>query len=361
MRLSFFDYQLPEELIAQHPAPRRPDSRLLVLRRDGLPEHRGFPEVTDLLRPGDLLVRNDTLVIPARLIGRRASGGRVELLLLRPLAGAARWSAMIRPGKAVRPGSRLIFEEVAAEVEEKHPDGTVTVAFPLREDVFQKWLSGAGRMPLPPYIRRADDESAAVLEEDRRRYQTVYARQAGAVAAPTAGLHFTEEIFAALREKGVAIADLTLHVGAGTFLPVRTESLEDHVMHAEDFSLSEETARAVNACRDRGGRVVALGTTTARVLEAAGASGEPLTADAGSTDLFIKPGHRWRVVEALITNFHLPKSTLLVLVCALAGTDRLLAAYREAVARRYRFFSYGDACFLERAEDRNASLKKGRA
>lgn len=349
MHLSVFDYQLPEELIAQHPAPRRQDSRLLTLRRDAQPEHRRFPDVLDLLRPGDLLVRNDTKVIPARLLGRRASGGRVELLLLRPLADAARWSALIRPGKAVHPGNRLTFGEIAVEVEEKQPDGTVIVVFPLKDAAFTDWLAAAGRMPLPPYIRRADDEPAAVLDEDRRRYQTVYARQPGAVAAPTAGLHFTEELFTALRTKGVEIADLTLHVGAGTFLPVRTENLEDHAMHAEDYTLPEETALAINVCRNRGGRVVALGTTTARVLEAVGAAGGPLTAAAGSTNLFIKPGHHWQVVEALITNFHLPKSTLLVLVCALAGTDRLLAAYREAVARRYRFFSYGDACFLERA------------
>ncbi len=353
MDLAHFNFDLPPELIAQHPAAQRDASRLLVLPAAGPLRHGHFPDLVDLLDARDLLVRNDTRVLPARLIGRRENGARVELLLLQPAAGAAdrpRWLALGKPGKALRPGRRLLFGEVTAEVVAQAADGTVTVDFAVLPARFDDWLAAAGRMPLPPYIRRRDEEDAAVLAEDRERYQTVYARETGAVAAPTAGLHFTAEVFERLRAKGVEIRDLTLHVGAGTFLPVRVDDLDDHVMHHERFALPRETADAVAACRARGGRVVAVGTTSARVLETQANDDGTVRPGAGSTDLFIKPGHRWRVVDALLTNFHLPQSTLLVLVCALAGTDRLLAAYREAVVQRYRFFSYGDACWIERGK-----------
>jgi S-adenosylmethionine:tRNA ribosyltransferase-isomerase len=368
MDLARFDFTLPPALIAQHPAPRRDASRLLVISRSGPLRHLHFPDLVNLLQPEDLLVRNDTRVLPARLIGRRDTGGRVELLLLEPV-GAARWRALARPTKSLRPGKRLIFDFpvgaglvsapggqtpapfVYGNVIEKHDDGAVVVEFAIDAEKFDALLATIGRMPLPPYIHRRDDETPEVLAEDRDRYQTIYAREPGAVAAPTAGLHFTDEVLARIRAKGVAIADLTLHVGAGTFLPVRVANLDDHVMHHERFALPPETADAIAACRRRGGRVAAVGTTTARVLETQANDDGAVRPGAGSTNLFIKPGHAWRAVDVLLTNFHLPKSTLLVLVCALAGTDRLLAAYREAVAREYRFFSYGDACWIERNEE----------
>jgi S-adenosylmethionine:tRNA ribosyltransferase-isomerase len=350
MRLSQFTYDLPADRIAQTPAPARTDSRLLVIPRNGDVSHRRFPAVLDRLRPGDVLVRNVTRVIPARLIGTRAAGGRAELLLLHPLAGpAVRWQALAKPGRALKAGARLHFGPLTAAVDEKHADGSVAVSFDCPPADFDRLLDEHGRMPLPPYIRRKDHEDPARLADDRARYQTVYAREAGAVAAPTAGLHFSEALLAAIARQGVTIADLTLHVGAGTFLPIRAENLDEHTMHGEWFALPAETASAVETARAQGGRVIAVGTTTARVLETVGATPGPLKATSGETRLFIKPGHEWRVVDVLLTNFHLPKSTLLVLVCALAGTDRLLAAYREAVAAGYRFFSYGDACWIERA------------
>jgi S-adenosylmethionine:tRNA ribosyltransferase-isomerase len=347
--LSDFDFELPRELIAQHPAPQRSDSRLLAIPREGPFCHKRFADIVGLVRPGDLLVRNNTKVLPARLIGKRANGGRAELLLLHPIVGdGLSWRAMAKPGKALRVGTALQFGRLAVTVTAKQGDGTVTARFETSSEDFLRLLAAEGRMPLPPYIRRADDEAPAVLAEDRERYQTIYAKIDGAVAAPTAGLHFTEEVFAALRAKGVEVAELTLHVGAGTFLPIRADRLNDHVMHAEWFNLPVATADAISACRERGGRVIAVGTTTARVLESVADESGALRPGVGETRLFIRPGHRWRAVDALVTNFHLPKSTLLVLVCALAGTERLLAAYRAAVRERYRFFSYGDACWIER-------------
>lgn len=347
--LSQYDFLLPPEQIAQFPAPRREQSRLLVIGRDGQPLHRGFAEIGELFRPGDVLVRNDTKVLPARLIGRRDTGGRVELLLLNPVAGdAVAWQAMAKPAKALASGKTLRFGALTAVVEAKHDDGTVTVSFPVDHAQFDRLLAQEGRMPLPPYIHRDDNEDAAVLAADRERYQTVYAAWSGAVAAPTAGLHFTPELFDRLRATGVEIVDLTLHVGAGTFLPVRTDNLDDHEMHSERFALSADTAATIQRARDQGRRVIAVGTTSARVLETVARDGGPLRAATGQTALFIRPGHTWRVVDVLVTNFHLPKSTLLVLVCALAGTNRLLGAYREAVNAGYRFFSYGDACWIQR-------------
>ncbi|NLH47499.1 MAG: tRNA preQ1(34) S-adenosylmethionine ribosyltransferase-isomerase QueA [Myxococcales bacterium] len=349
-RLARYDFDLPAELIAQHPAARRSASRLLVIPRERPLEHRRFADLVELFRPGDVLVRNNTKVLPARLIGRRESGGRIELLLLAPAAGVAdRWRAMARPGRAMVPGAEFRFGELPVRIAARHPDGTVDVDFLVPAGQLLELLAREGRMPLPPYIRREDSEDPRVLAEDRERYQTVYAKIPGAVAAPTAGLHFTPELFAQLAARGVTVADLTLHVGAGTFLPVRSATLDDHVMHAERYELPAAAAEAINRGRAAGGRIVAVGTTSARVLETLGESAGPLAAAQGETRLFIRPGRPWRIVDVLVTNFHLPKSTLLVLVCALAGTERLLAAYREAVAQGYRFFSYGDACWIERA------------
>jgi S-adenosylmethionine:tRNA ribosyltransferase-isomerase len=261
-----------------------------------------------------------------------------------------RWRALAKPGRALTPGRALRFGALAAHVEQRLDDGQIIVAFDVDENEFPQLLEREGRMPLPPYIRRDAQTSASTLAEDRERYQTVYAREPGAVAAPTAGLHFTDDLFAAIRARGAFIAEVTLRVGAGTFLPIRTDDLSRHVMHAESFELPPETAAAIDACRARGGRVIAVGTTTARVLETLAGDDGRAPAGRGETSLFIAPGRPWRAVDALITNFHLPRSTLLVLVCALAGTDRLLAAYREAVALGYRFFSYGDACWIERDE-----------
>ncbi|MHA1570033.1 MAG: tRNA preQ1(34) S-adenosylmethionine ribosyltransferase-isomerase QueA [Alphaproteobacteria bacterium] len=349
MDLSTFDFDLPAELIAQHPAPRRDAGRLLVIPREGELKHRAFPDMVDLLREGDLLIRNNTRVIPARLIGKRETGGRVELVLLEPAGEPTRWLAIGRPMRALRPGRRLHFGALTATVQERIDENTLSVSFAADPVVFDNLLAEAGRMPLPPYIKRSDDEDPEVLARDRERYQTVYARQPGAVAAPTAGLHFTDEIFTRIKEKGVEVREVTLHVGAGTFLPIRSEHLEDHIMHSEKYTLPEETAEAIRRCRERGGRLVAVGTTTTRVLETLARDDGNVAPGSGRTELFIKPGHRWRAVDALLTNFHLPKGTLLVLVCALAGTERLLAAYHEAVAQKYRFFSYGDACWIERA------------
>ncbi len=347
--LSTYEFELPPEQIAQHPTARRDESRLLVVPAAGPVVHRHFRDILDLLQPGDLLVRNNTRVLPARLIGTRDTGGRVELLLLEPTAvEGVRWRAMVKPGRATGPGRKLHFGELHAIVTEKHEDGTIDVSFPVAPEKFDRLLAREGRMPLPPYIHRDDEEAPRVLAADRERYQTVYAAQDGAMAAPTAGLHFTDAFFAQIAAHGVEVIDLTLHVGAGTFLPVRSERLDEHVMHCERFVLTADAAAKIQAARDAGRRIVAIGTTTARVLEHLGGKGR-LAATTGSTDLFITPGYAWRVVDVLVTNFHLPKSTLLVLVCALAGTERLLTAYREAVAAGYRFFSYGDACWIQRA------------
>jgi S-adenosylmethionine:tRNA ribosyltransferase-isomerase len=347
--LSSYDYELPEAQIAQHPAARRDASRLLAIPRGADVEHRVFGDLVTLFRPGDLIVRNNTKVLPARLIGTRPTGGRVELLLLEPLPGpGVAWRAMAKPARALHPGGRLSFGSRPAVIRGKHADGTVDVDFPIDAAQFDALLAEEGRMPLPPYIRRGDNDPPAVPIEDRERYQTVYAREPGAVAAPTAGLHFTDDVFAQLAAAGVQLAEVTLHVGAGTFAPVRVERLDDHVMHRERFELTAEAAAQIQTARREGRRVIAVGTTTARVLETLGAGGRELVATRGDTNLFIRPGHAWSVVDALVTNFHLPKSTLLVLVCALAGPERMLAAYRAAVAAGYRFFSYGDACWIER-------------
>ena len=344
MKISEFDFDLPEELIAQEPAARRDASRLLVLPPGGAPEHRAFLDLPGLLAPGDLLVTNDTRVIPARLVGTKPSGGKAELLLcegLDPEEGrlGKRWRALGQASKPIRAGTTLRFGDLEAKVLEAEGEGFFVVELSEGGAALEAALERAGRIPLPPYVRRAPTDA------DRERYQTVFARVPGSAAAPTAGLHFTPGALEALEARGVRRATVTLHVGPGTFLPMRGEDLDGHVMHAERYEVPEATARALEACRARGNRVVAVGTTTLRTLESAWRDGA-VRAGPGRTTLFVRPGHAFRAVDALVTNFHLPRSTLLVLVCALGGKERVLAAYREAVARRYRFFSYGDAMLL---------------
>lgn len=352
MKVSDFDFALPQELIAQRPAERRDASRLLVLRcARGSIEHRMFADLPELLEPGDLLVLNDARVVPARLLGRKAgTGGKVELLLVRPAAdeGAAaalerdvsalRWVCLGQASKGLKPGARVELEaDLHAEVLESRGGGELLVRFSGPQGSLLEAIDRAGRLPLPPYIERPPEAG------DADRYQTVYARSPGSVAAPTAGLHFTPEVFERLRARGVQRAELTLDVGPGTFLPVRTEDLASHQMHPERFHVPKATAAAVDAAP----RVVAAGTTVVRTLEAATDPDTSLLREGpGETRLFITPGFTFRQVDVLLTNFHLPRSTLLMLVSALAGRERVLEAYREAVERRYRFFSYGDAMLV---------------
>ncbi|HEU4401079.1 MAG TPA: tRNA preQ1(34) S-adenosylmethionine ribosyltransferase-isomerase QueA [Candidatus Polarisedimenticolia bacterium] len=349
MRLEEFDYDLPPDLVAQEPAARRDGSRLLVLdrTREGLHE-TGFVRLLDHLETGDLLVLNDTRVLPARLIGRKPTGGRVEMLLVsrdpEDREGAT-WICLISTGRGMRPGVRLsIAPGFEAEIAGEAAGGRMLVRLHAAGRTAEEAIQSHGVMPLPPYIRRDEDDPRSAL--DRERYQTVFARAAGAIAAPTAGLHFTPELLRAIQERGVALAHLTLHVGPGTFQPVRTARVEDHLLEAEVFRLPVATAGAIDACRERGGRVVAVGTTVTRVLEERVLDGNRVTPGEGSCGLYITPGHRFRVVDALLTNLHLPKSSLLILVSAFAGRDRVMAAYREAVRRRLRFYSYGDAMLI---------------
>jgi S-adenosylmethionine:tRNA ribosyltransferase-isomerase len=327
-----FDYQLPGELIAQTPLPARDASRLLVLPRlSGAVEHRTVRELPQLLQRGDLLVVNDARVIPARLHGHKVeTGGKVELLLVEPLAGAD-WLALGRASKPLRPGAVIEVLGTQLQIIENRGGGELVVRLPLAGEALWEFLDRAGEMPLPPYIDRAPGAL------DRERYQTIFARERCAVAAPTAGLHFTRELIDDLKRADIAVAPVTLHVGPGTFLPVRAQRTEDHRMHRERYFVPEETAQAYA----RADRVIAVGTTALRTLEASQAKAGP-----GSTDLFITPGYDFRAVDGLFTNFHLPGSTLLMLVAAFAGLPRVLAAYREAVAQRYRFFSYGDAMLI---------------
>lgn len=336
MRRADFSYPLPRELIADRPLPERGASRLLALDgATGTLRDLAFRDLGTLLRPGDILVLNDTRVLPARLEGRKASGGACEILLER-IVGGARILAQARASKGLRPGARIDL-----------PAGAFAVAIARHGDLHEleldrdalPYFEAHGSVPLPPYVARAADDA------DRERYQTVYADEPGAVAAPTAGLHFDHAALEQLASAGIAIARLTLHVGAGTFMPLRTDDLEAHRMHAERIRVAEAAVDAIAAARRRGARVVAVGTTVVRALEAAAAGGG-LAPFEGETRLFIRPGHRFRVVDALLTNFHLPESTLLVLVAAFAGRERVLAAYHHAIAARYRFFSYGDAMFV---------------
>lgn len=349
MKVSEFHYHLPKELIAQEPLPRREDSRMMVLLRgEGRILHSEFKRLPDYLEPGDCLVLNDTKVIPARLHGRRmgpsgAPGGKVEILLLEP-AGDSEfiWLALTRSRSHLSPGAAVEISpgEFGAEVEEVLSDGKRLLRFNCAEGDFQKMLLRFGETPLPPYIKRSSP-----YPQDAQRYQTVYASREGAVAAPTAGLHFTEEMLEAVREKEVQRATLTLHIGLGTFRPVKADLVEGHNMDSERFSLPVKCAEAINASRRGGRRVVAAGTTAVRALETCADSQGMVRPQEGKTDLFIYPGYRFKVIDALLTNFHLPASTLLMLVCAFAGTEFVLRAYEEAVKQRYRFYSYGD-CML---------------
>ena len=339
MKLSDFMYDLPEERIAQTPVEPRDHSRLMVLHRDtGAIEHKRFYDIIDYLNPGDCLVINDTKVIPARLYGERPTGGACEVLLLKQL-GPKRWETLVRPGKKLRPGAEVIFGDgrLKCTVLENTEVGGRIVEFEC-EGSFEAALDALGEMPLPPYIHEK--------LRDRDRYQTVYARQEGSAAAPTAGLHFTPELLERIREKGVDVVPVLLHVGLGTFRPVKAENIEEHQMHSEYFEVTEDAARRVNAAHARGGRVIAVGTTSVRTLESAAEDGR-LVSRRGDTSIFIRPGYRWQLVDALITNFHLPGSTLLMLVSALYDREHILAAYEEAVREEYRFFSFGDAMLIE--------------
>ena len=344
MQRADFHYELPEALIARYPSAQRSDCRLLCVDGErGTLAHRRFPDLVERLEPGDLLVFNDTRVIPARLHGHKASGGKVEMLLERPL-DAHRGLAHLRSSKSPKPGTEIVFEGDIRAVVEGRQDALFELRF-LGETPLIALLEAHGHMPLPPYITREDELA------DRERYQTVYARRDGAVAAPTAGLHFDEPLLEALAERGVESAYVTLHVGAGTFQPVRADDIREHQMHSEWIEVSETACEQVRRARAAGRRVIAVGTTSVRCLESAclkSADGE-IAPYRGETDIFIYPGYEWRVVDALVTNFHLPESTLLMLVSSFAGYDTTMAAYREAVAEGYAFFSYGDAMFLERA------------
>jgi len=346
MRLSDFDYKLPAELIAQEAAPVRDSARLLRLdRAAGARSHHRVADLDTLLEPGDVLVVNDTRVVPARLLGRRApSGGAVECLLLARL-NAERWDALVHPGQKLKVGSRAVFEagghRLELEVLARHYHGRRTIRLRAADGDVDAAIDAVGHVPLPPYIKRPDRPG------DHERYQTVYAAARGSVAAPTAGLHFTPALIDRLRARGVERLTITLHVGYGTFEPVRTEDVEAHRVAAERYVVPASTATAVNRALDEGRRVVAVGTTTTRTLEAvARAHGGRLAPAAGETDLYIREPFDFRIVGGLLTNFHLPRSSLLLLVCALAGRGAVLAAYREAVDRRYRFYSYGDAMLI---------------
>ncbi|MGE5674816.1 MAG: tRNA preQ1(34) S-adenosylmethionine ribosyltransferase-isomerase QueA [Mycobacterium leprae] len=340
MRLSDFDFELPEELIAQRPVEPRDSSRLMVVRRSGGAfEHRHFRDLVEYLKPGDALVVNETRVMPARLMGaREGSGGAIEVLLLKRLE-RDRWETLVKPGKKARIGQRIIFGDgllVGTVIDNTEAGGRV-IEFTY-EGVFEAILDRLGQMPLPPYIheRLADPE----------RYQTVYAREWGSAAAPTAGLHFTPELLGRLEAMGVHVHKILLHVGLGTFRPVQVENVLEHKMHSEFYTVTEETAAALNATRAAGGRIIAVGTTSIRTLETVATSDRQIHGASGWTDIFIYPGYTFKAVDALITNFHLPKSTLLMLISAFASREQVLAAYEEAVRERYRFFSFGDAMLI---------------
>lgn len=339
MNTSDFYYDLPEELIAQTPAEPRDSSRLLVYhRQNGAIEHKIFRDIIDFLNPGDALVVNDTRVIPARLYGKKQDTGReVEFLLLNQLSKDT-WEIIMRPGKKLRIGDRVEFaEDLQAEILEKKEDGVTRVKFYF-EGLFEPLLERYGNMPLPPYITQR--------LEDRQRYQTVYAKENGSAAAPTAGLHFTPELMEKIRQKGIDIIPVLLHVGLGTFRPVKVENVENHKMHSEYYSISADSARRINETRKKGGRVIAVGTTSVRTLESVADEEGNIREQSGNTEIFIYPGYRFKCVDALITNFHLPESTLLMLISAFMGKEPALDLYRLAVQEKYRFFSFGDAMLI---------------
>ena len=339
MKTSDFDFQLPEELIAQTPLERRDASRLLTLDREsGAIGHHHFYDLPRFLRPGDCLVLNDSRVLPARLIGHRPTGGACEVLLLVDKGGDL-WECLVRPGRKLKPGAQVIFGDgqLTATVEEELNDGKRAVRFHY-QGIFLEILEQLGRMPLPPYIK-------AELQ-DQERYQTVYSKVVGSAAAPTAGLHFTPELLEQVREMGVKVCYVTLHVGLGTFRPVKAEEITDHEMHSEFCKISQETADIINETKRNGGRVICVGTTSCRTVESFAAEDGTMSERSGWTSIFIYPGYKFKVLDALITNFHLPQSTLIMLVSALAGRESILAAYETAVRERYRFFSFGDAMMI---------------
>lgn len=341
MKTSDFYYELPQELIAQTPLEDRSASRLMVLdKKSGAVEHRHFRDIADYLNEGDALILNDTKVLPARLYGEKEdTGGAIEFLLLHRKELDV-WEVILRPGRRAKPGARFVFGngELKAEVLEVVNDGNRLVRFEY-DGVFEDVLDRLGEMPVPPYITEK--------LKDKSRYQTVYAKNPGSAAAPTAGLHFTPELLEKIKQKGINVGFLTLHVGLGTFRPVKAEEITDHKMHSEFYILPQETAELVNRTKAAGGRVISVGTTATRVLETAGMQELPLKEAAGWTDIFIYPGKKFNVIDALITNFHLPESTLIMLVSALAGRENVLNAYNEAVKERYRFFSFGDAMLIK--------------
>ena len=342
MKKSDFYFDLPPELIAQHPLPQRDSSRLLVLnRQNGAIAHRHFYDLPEYLQPGDCLVLNDSRVIPARLLGvAEKTGHPVEVVLLTDRGGGV-WECLTRPGKRARVGAELNFGNglLRGRVESVEENGGNRLIRFFYQGVFLELLDQLGVMPLPPYIKEK--------LEDPERYQTVYSRHPGSAAAPTAGLHFTQQLLDTIRQKGVDVETITLHGGVGTFRPVKEEEIEEHQMHAEFYTIGEQTAQAVNRCRERGGKVVAVGTTACRTLETVGDEQGRLRAQSGWTDIFIYPGYRFHVVDKLVTNFHLPESTLMMLISALAGREQILKAYQTAIEQRYRFFSFGDAMLIE--------------
>jgi S-adenosylmethionine:tRNA ribosyltransferase-isomerase len=347
MNIEEFDYELPKELIAQTPMEQRDECRLMVLNRaEGTIEHKHFYDVLDYLKPGDCLVMNDSKVIPARIFGvKEKTGAHIEFLLSKRIDGD-RWETLVRPGRRLKPGDKVDFGngKLEAEILEYGKDGTRIVEFHY-DGIFMERLEELGSMPLPPYIERPSDE------EDKDMYQTVYAHYDGSVAAPTAGLHFTKELLKKAQDKGVKLAYVTLHVGIGTFRPVKCENIEDHHMHFEEYFVQPETADIINQTIQEGGRIISVGTTSTRTLESAAYMDEKtgkylVQSGHGNTGIFIYPGYEWKIVNALITNFHLPKSTLIMLVSSLYSREKILEAYNEAVKEKYRFFSYGDAMLI---------------
>ena len=340
MKVSDFDYELPEELIAQTPIEKRDESRLMILDRSKKTiEHKTFKNIIDYLEPGDCLVRNNTKVIPARIYGKKETGAKVEFLLLKNIEGDI-WETIVRPGNKLHIGTKVIFGDglLTAEILEIMPGGTRKVKFTY-QGIFNEILDKIGLMPLPPYIHKE------LKEKDR--YQTVYAKYNGSAAAPTAGLHFTPELLKKIEEKGVKIANVTLHVGIGTFRPVKEENVENHKMHTEHFYIKQEDVEKINETKKQGKRVIAVGTTSCRVLETIAKEDGTVEETEGDTKIFIYPGYQFKCLDGLITNFHLPQSTLLMLVSALAGKDYIMKAYNEAVKEKYRFFSFGDAMFIK--------------
>ena len=340
MKVTEFDYDLPEELIAQVPIKKRDESRLMVLdRKNKTIEHKKFKDIIEYLEPGDVLVRNNTKVIPARLYGNKETGAKVEFLLLKNIEGYI-WECIVRPGNKLHIGAKVIFGDglLKSEILDTMEGGTRKVKFSY-EGIFNEILDKIGLMPLPPYIHES--------LKDNDRYQTVYAKYEGSAAAPTAGLHFTDELLKKLEEKGVIIANVTLHVGIGTFRPVKEENVEEHKMHTEHFYIKKEDAEKINNAKTKGKRVIAVGTTSCRVLETIADENGMVKETEGDTGIYIYPGYKFKCLDGLITNFHLPQSTLLMLVSALAGKEYIMEAYKEAVKEKYRFFSFGDAMFIK--------------